>query len=141
MGNIPKPNERKRAHRRIRGTVASRGIFKLFVKPFLKHFALPEEHSAWKQGIEAFFNVNERPIMWCKATETFKLPGEMWVNQSQPTKRIAGTGNRIVTRGAPLVVRLDLTVSNKNEIEFREQVFVLTDAEYNAIKDKLKPII
>ncbi len=141
MGNIPKPGQRKRAHRRLGATVAGRGIYKLFVKPFLDAYNLKEHQTSFKEGIEAFFNVEQRPIMWCKALEAFKIPGEMWASPSEPYKKIVGTGDRLVHRGGVVVVRQDLTVKDKNEIEFKDQVFVLTDAQFAVIKEKLKPIV
>jgi len=139
MGKIPKPDKRQRAHRRIGSTVASRGIYKLFVKPFIEAMHFNEEQSKFKEGIDAFFSVNDRPITWCKAIETFKLPGDMWATQSQPYKHIKGTGNRIVTKGAALILRQDLR-NERHEIEFKDQSFVLTNAEFEVIKDKIKAI-
>ena len=141
MGKIPKPEKRVRAHRRLGATVAGRGIYKLFVKPFLNQYTLHHGQNSFKEGLEAFFNVNSRPIIWCRAQEAFKMPGEMWASSSQPYKKVIGTGDRLVHRGSVVVVRRDLTVKDKNEIEYKDQVFVLTDAQYEVIKEKLKPLV
>lgn len=140
MGRIPKPHERKRAHRKMGPTLATRGIYKLFIKPFLNNYTLVEGQT-FKDGIDAFFNVSQRPVLWCRALDAFKIPGVMWESSSQPYRRIDGTGNRMVAKGDSFILRQDLTVADKHEIEFKEQHFVLTDAQYEVIKDKIKAIV
>lgn len=140
MAKIPKPGQRVRRHRRIGQTTSSKALYQWFVKPFLKEYTLPADASHWKEGLLAFFNVDRRPIVWARAKEAFKMPGQMWSSQSQPYKLVEGTGDRVVYRGAPLIVRRDLTAPDRNEIEFREQVFVLTEAQYNVIREKLEVI-
>lgn len=137
MGKSKLPRK-PRAPNKIRHTDSLVLLYQKIVRPFLDMVYLHPEQRELKEGVETFFSVTSRPITWAHATESFTLPGPMWRDQSHPFNLLPGTGRRYVKAGDGVCVRQD---ANKNtvEIEFEEQVFVLTEAQFAVIKEKLKP--
>lgn len=130
---------KKRAPNKLPGTSALIHLYQKIVRPFLNRYTLHEEQRELKEGIEGFFGLPQRRVVWCEVIEPFTMPGVMWITPSHPLKLIGGTGRRYAKRGDDFVLRLDEHRPDHNEIEFDEQVFVLTDAELDAISHKYKP--
>ena len=133
-----RPWRKPRAPNKLKSTESIQELFDGYLKPFLDHYTLHHEQRRMKEGAEAFFSVASRPVTWCKSREAFKMPGTMWVDTSHPTALIDGVGRRYVKPESELIVRLDEQRPDHNEIEFDEQVFVLTDAEFFTIRDHLR---
>lgn len=112
-------------------------FFKLFLKPFLSELTLGDEQTNAVEGIEAFFSATTRKVMYVKASESFTIPGPMWASLEQPTRLVPGTGRRYMAKGQYGVLRMDKTMPERSEIEFEEQVFVLTRAHLSYILEKL----
>jgi hypothetical protein len=137
IDRTPSPGaSRYRAPNKIGATVALKQLYDKFFKPFMRHFDPKNDWDVLTEGAEAFFGLPYRRIAWCKATEAFKLPGGVWASQSEPHKVYQGAGRRHVRKGDSLVIRRDMKLK-KNEVEFDEQVFVLTDAELAFIEEKI----
>lgn len=118
-----------------------KAIFDLFIKPILKQFHYKDEEMEMREGINWFFNSNSRSLYFCKAKESFSMPGRMWKSLSHPGILVPGTSwGRYVEKGARLVTREDDTMPDRNEIEFNGNMFVLTKAEWNVIEPKLERI-
>jgi hypothetical protein len=129
---------KRRAPNKIKETNAGNTLYRFFIRPFLDRFSLLEEQLEFKEGMEAFFGYPGRRLAWCKAKEGFTLPGLMWADPSIPHKLIPGTGRRYVPKGAGVIVRLEEGRKDYNEIEFDEQVFVLTDAHLAIVNPYLE---
>lgn len=115
-------------------------IYQWFIKPFLKGFTLTEDELEGEKGIEAFFDIENRKVVFCKATRSFTIPGPMWASPSQPYKLVPGVGRRYVTKGQGFVLRMDRATPDRSEVEFEEQVFVLSRAQLAAIQDFIKVV-
>jgi hypothetical protein len=129
-----------RTPNRFKYEAAIKRIFDLFVCKFLQQVTLQEEESRVKQGIRAFFAADVRIVSFCKATEAFKMPGRTWRSLEEPNVHVAGVGRRHVPKGAALTVRLDERMPDRCEVEWDAQVFVMSQAEWLMVKEKLKPI-
>lgn len=119
-------------------TPASVALWQRFVRPFLESFTMLSHERLFEDGPAYFFNVDGRRIQWCKCVTQFKMPGAMWLSESEPFFTIEGTGKRDVRPGAALIVRTDGALPDRNEIEYADQIFVLTDAELAFVHEKLK---
>lgn len=133
--------KRYRSPNKLKPTDALQSFYHNFLKPFLGEFKLHEGQKQFEEGVEAFFNVEARPILWCRATSAFRMPGKMWRTPSEPYTLVEGVGRRQVTVGSAVVVRLDAAMPARVDVEFDDQVFVLTHAELAVIQTKLKPVV
>lgn len=134
--------KRVRGPNRLYSTPAAIALYRGFVRPFMDAFTFSDiERTRWIEGIEKFFNIDSRRIVWCRAKESFYIPGPMWATTSQPYNKIPGVGRRYVNVGAALYVRQDTERPDFNEVEFDNQVFVLTDAQLRVVEEKLEPIV
>lgn len=132
--------KRKRGPNRLKETEAFKLFYSGVLQPFFRRYTLNDEQSYLRDGVEAFFNTQTRSTLWCAAVESFTLPGLMWSDPSHPFHLVQGVGRRYVKKGDGFVLRQDSELPDRNEIEFEEQVFVLTEAELNAIKSKFKTV-
>lgn len=132
--------KRLRGPNKLYSTEAARALYALFVKPFFNAFTLRPDQDYWREGLEHFFSIHTRKIVWYRAEQSFYMPGSMWASLSHPYVTVQGTGSRYVAQGKGLWVRTDEAMPDRNEVEFEDQVFVLTNAELQVIKEKLKAV-
>ncbi len=140
MSTTANKQKRVRSPNKIKPSRATHGFWKFFLKPFTEAYNYSVNHSSEVEGYEAFFNVNKRRVTYCKARVAFKMPGRLWRTQSTPFVCIEGTGRRYVKRDEAFVLRIDVERPEQVEIEFDEQVFVLTPAQYDAISEYVRLI-
>ncbi len=103
-------------------------IHELFLKPFCREHTLEEGQTNAVEGIEAFFNVHTRRVYYVRANKSFTIPGGMWASLEQPTRIVPGVGRRYMAAAQTGVLRVDKTMPDRSELEFEDQVFVLTSA-------------
>ncbi len=125
---------------KVGSTIAIRKIWRFFVRRFLAEYTLPPDEKSHEGGVEAFFNLPNRRVAFCRASEAFTIPGPKWASDEQPYLLIPGVGKRAVPKGAGFVLRVDKAMPERNEIEFEDQVFVMSLAQLMAIKDRIKVI-
>ncbi len=123
---------------KVGSTPALKDLYISFLKPFLSQYYIHEEQTLMAEGVEGFFSVKSRPISWCKAKRSFTMPGYMWRSPSRPFDFIEGVGRRYVKPGSSVVIRSDANLPDKHDVEFDEQVFVLSDAELSVVKEYLE---
>lgn len=134
-----KKDRKKRAPNKIKDTPALTALYDYFVKPFLRDYHLHLEQFETQEGYEAFFSVNERATLWCICHTSFTMPGDSWLDTSHPYNVVKGVpGRRYVKPGDGVVVRLDKRLPDRNEVEFDEQVFVLTRAQLAHINQYMR---
>lgn len=102
--------------------------------------AIEDGTNFFKKMVDAFFLVETRDVHWCRAIEQFMIPGLMWESLSRPSRLIPGTGRRHVLPGHKFILRTDDTMPERNEIEYMDQVFVLSEAQLMAIREKFEAI-
>lgn len=132
--------KRTRKPRIIGTTPASDMLYRLFIRPFTEQYTVAAADSRIKTALHAFFGIHYRSIFWCRALADFTIPGKKWESESRPYKHISGEGNRKVRRGNAIIVREDIRTPDVYEIEFRDQMFVLTKSQFKSIEDYIKKI-
>ncbi len=125
---------------KVKSTAAIRFLWQHFVKVFLSMYTMPPDEKSHEGGVEAFFGLPDRRVAFCRAAESFTIPGPMWESLDQPYILIPGVGKRAVPKNAGFVLRVDKAMPNRSELEFEDQVFVLSRAQLSAIKDKIRVI-
>ncbi len=125
---------------KVKSTPAIRALWKYFIRRFINEYTLPPDEKNHEGGVEAFFGLPDRRVVFCRAVEEFTIPGSCWASLSEPHKLIPGLTDRKLTRKSAFVLRVDARTPNRAEIEHKGRVFVLTMAQVDAIKDKFKVI-
>lgn len=136
-----RPRKSNRKSPRLEATPALKDIYNFFVKPFERAYCSQWHENTFSETVEAFFNTQSRNLSFCKASMSFTMPGGMWRAENRPYELIRGTGRRHIKTGDALVVRTDEATPNRCELEFDEQIFVLTKAEFDVIKTKLVELL
>ena len=110
-------------------------IYEIFVKPFLIYKPELMNQKEWQ---EQCWNTRDVDIIRYKALHAFKLPG---LYLEAPLRKVQGLGYRKVLSGNILEMRKDINQTTC-DVEFhggdKEQVFELTDDEWNRIMPLLK---
>lgn len=118
---------------------AIKSIWDWFVVPFMERVNLRDNESRLNEGLHLFFNTDTRSIYLSKCLVPFEIPQSVPIwRDGQPHSFIKGVGPRTVRVDDPMVVRLDSTLPNKIELEFKDHVFVLTGVQWGVIKEKVE---
>jgi hypothetical protein len=127
---------RRRFQARFPYESAIKEIYRYFMRPFLDVYSLHEGEREFQNGLAYFFNSSTRKVFFCAVIKTFKLPGRLW-ERGSPARLIPGTiGKRHIIKGTPVVVRIDTTAPLRfADIEVGDNIYSMTEAEYNAISD------
>ncbi len=115
-------------------------FYKFYLKPFIKSLTFTEEQSPIRVGLELFFGINERSIQWCKVIDGFHMPGETWASSSAPFTRYNPSSGRYVAKGKYVLIRRDTREPLKAEVEFNNNVYVLTAAQLELVLEKVKVV-
>lgn len=138
-----KEREKTRGPKPRYGT-SIRQFYRLFIEPFTKAYSFSEdqheEEDIPRLGVEAFFGVEFRSVLWARARSKFEMPGAVWDSLDKPHIIYAAGGRRNVNKGDELIVREDIRTPDRTDIEFDGQVFMLTAAQYQVIKPKIERI-
>lgn len=94
------------------------------------------------EALEAFFRVDSREIYFLEVMEPFKLPGSYWSIDGKTPKSF---GKRRLALFDRLLIRYDLADPDNYIVQNRigtgiESVFLLTRAEWDGIKSKVKVV-
>lgn len=137
---MKKPTK-KTSKRRTRYTIYGKEIkliYRKFIEPLIPHIKIGDNESSIKAAIHAFFQPATRRVFFGKAKAKFRIPGSRW--GSGPMELIPGVGRRITAPGDPMIVRLDSTMYDRIEIEYKEQIFVMKNAEWKSIEEHIEVI-
>lgn len=121
-----------------------RQIFLKFIRPFLNVLTLKEGESDLSHGIRKFFSIDYVDVYVCRALIGFVINAPSW-HADGPHSLVhyvqnRGRGKRRVCIGDTVVVREDERTPDTVEMEFNDRVFVLTAADWEAVKDNLEVI-
>ena len=129
--------KRYRSPNKVKPTEETRAFFRYFLRPFVEALTYSTNEQESIQGYERFFHFDSRRVHYAKAERSFTMPGALWADEGQPFTRVLGTGRRRVERGDLLLVRVDATTPDRCEVEFDNQVFVLTEPQYDVVAEHL----
>lgn len=137
--------ERQRGFRPNVNTWVNQTLYKLFIKNIVgrqltNSGVITDAQSFFKTAVESFFLVDERDVRICRAKLPFNIPGPRWESLSNPSRLIPGDGVRHVPVGATFVLRTDIDMPERSELEFKDQVFVLSGAQLNALREKFEDV-
>lgn len=127
-------SRKKRAPNRLKYGEDIKRLYRLFIKPVLAQFEYKDNEYTMAEGLRWFFGIGFRHVYFARATEAFTVRNCRWESLSCPTV-VDESGRRNVHKGQPLVVRWDDRTPNKVEIETDVRIYVLTKAEWLAIKE------
>jgi hypothetical protein len=144
-----KPRKYARIKTRIVGVFGANPYIQKIYEWFIRPLAMTVEHSNYSgeeeeiklpERIRVVFGTGMREVFFCRANCAFRLPGGVWRNLSTPSDIVYGDvmTRRLVRKGDPLVYRRDSRTPERCEVEFSEQVFVMTEAEFNVVREKLE---
>lgn len=103
-----------------------------FIKPIVRYVNIEEVDNVLEKATGIFFNVDTRTVYFARALHKFRMPGRLEGHSSKI--------NREVSTGAPLIVRIDETRPDRNEIVYRDQLFVLSQTQYSLIQERLEVV-
>lgn len=128
-------------------------ILKLFFKPLIKRLILKDDPqdlspSPLSDGLATLMSVTDREIALFEATTSFNLPGAKLIRANKPERRGIEPKERRILKGFKFMARIDSRSSfvdlqyyrNRWDKAGDERVFRLTQAEWDAIKDRLIPL-
>lgn len=115
-------------------------FYRHYLKPFIKSLTFTEEQSPVHVGLELFFGINERSIQWCRVMDGFHMPGYTWASASAPFSRYNPSSGRYVAKGKYVLIRRDVREPLKAEVEFNNNVYVLTPAQLELVLEKVRVI-
>jgi hypothetical protein len=130
--------KRYRSPNKIKPTEVTATFWRYFLKPFAEAYNYAQGQEERVEGYAAFFGASHVRVAYGRARQPFKMPGTQWAETSGPKRFIDGTGRRHVKVGDVFVLRFDAKYPDRCEIEFDEQVFVLNEAQYDAIAEYIK---
>jgi len=110
-------------------------IFRPIVKAYVDSVTT---EFAYEKLYEAIFHAKGRDIIRYKAAHEFRIPGLYW---ETPNIRIEGNGKRKVKVGDKVLVRMDVAMPNRIDVQRdvdNGDNFSLTKAQWNSIKRKLE---
>jgi hypothetical protein len=116
--------------RRVPATPALRAVYDYFIKPLQRHISAGASSSIFTESIYTFFNAHFREVRFCKALVTFELPGKLVTAAPKVTRQ--------VRRGDPLIVRRDVRTPDYNEVEFKDQQYILSAAQWRVVESRLE---
>jgi hypothetical protein len=132
---------KKPRKRRTRYTVYGKeikSIYRKFIEPLIPHINVGDNESSIRKAIHTFFQPDTRRVYFGKAKAKFRIPGKKW--GFGPMELVPGVGRRHTAVGDPMIVRLDETMPLRVEIEYKEQIFVMTRPEYDSIEEHIEVI-
>jgi hypothetical protein len=133
-----KPIRKNETPRRTAYGEAITKIYTKFVKP-LADVHTADTTMALLDGIKRVFNWSDREVWFAEVAIAFKMPGKKWKG-GRHDRLIGGTGQRKIKVGHRFIVRWDKIMWNRCEMEDAEsgEVYVLTHAQFEVVKEKLR---
>lgn len=133
---LPKKPRKKRRPSTVPYTDAIKTIKNWFIEPFIRGLEMDRYSMDWETGVRHFFSSETREIGIYRAMEPLQMPGKR--QTEVPAFYVVGEGRRQVKIGQTLLARIDEQMPDRVDVEYDEQVFLLSAAEWQFVSEKLK---
>lgn len=120
-----------------------RRFYERIIAPMVRGLAVDPTEQEWARAkLAVWFDAPNRDIVSYKALYPFKIIGPAWETASTPLKlRVDGAGDRHVAAGDYIWVRMDARKPTELEVEFKDQVFVVSPLFFDTVmRSKLKEV-